>query len=110
MPQFLIRILRYIEMDNMREVRFRGKDKQTGEMRYGYYCNVPVTYNPWGNPLTKEEWFKKTTTHYIIFTRQGDWNLPHFTFKVEVEDPEVFVGEYTEEGEEIWEKLDYKLM
>ena len=65
-------------------VEFRGREKDTGNILYGFYYNtVTSTYNPWNNPMERDEWDREHTAHYILFNSQGDWGLPYFTHQRE---------------------------
>lgn len=86
-------------------VEFRGREKSSGNILYGFYYNlITSTYNPWNNPLERDEYEEKYKKHYIVFTSAGDWGLPHFLHKREVEsNVEMFSGCYDKNGNKIFE-------
>lgn len=86
-------------------VEFRGREKDTGNILYGFYYNtITSTYNPWNNPIEKDEWDREHTAHYILFDSQGDWGLPHYTHRREVEpNVEMFTGCFDKNGNKIFE-------
>ena len=46
----------------MRKIKFRGREKSSGNIIYGFYYNlITSTYNPWNNPLDKDEYEEKYT-------------------------------------------------
>lgn len=75
----------------MREILFRGKDRDTGKWFEGYYYSVPA-------PLVcfAEETAKESDEHYIAFENPHyvpDWNMPRQMVRAYVL-PET-VGQYT---------------
>ena len=60
-----------------REIKFRGKDSDTGEWRYGYYAqHEKVTLCPvYENKEAFEKAVVENTEHYIIFDGFSDWNM-----------------------------------
>ena len=74
----------------MREILFRGKCKDTGEWRKGFYINLhKTTY------CFKEDYEanKDNDVHQIVFEEMTDWGLPNQYFRVDVI-PET-IGQYT---------------
>ena len=71
----------------MREILFRGKDKDDGNWYEGYYlqlhdttyCLVPSDNVDEANRLNKEN-----EHHYIVFEQMTDWGLPNKHLRAEV--------------------------
>jgi hypothetical protein len=67
----------------MREIKFRAKDIDTGEWRYGYYVRHEVaTLSAWG---VSDEDIKKNTKHYIMYDGWADWNMKNPWHRAEVD-------------------------
>lgn len=79
----------------MRETKFRGKDSDTGEWRYGYYVqHEKVTLCPvYENKEAFEKAVVENTEHYIIFDGFSDWNMPRAFYRADVDGKTV--GQYT---------------
>ena len=71
----------------MREILFRGKDKDDGNWYEGYYlqlhdttyCCMPSDNVDEANRLNKEN-----EHHYIVFEQMTDWGLPNKHLRAEV--------------------------
>ena len=71
----------------MREILFRGKDKDDGNWYEGYYlqlhdttyCCMPSDNVDEANRLNKEN-----KHHYIVFEQMTDWGLPNKHLRAEV--------------------------
>lgn len=71
----------------MREILFRGKDKDDGNWYEGYYlqlhdttyCCMPSDNVDEANRLNKEN-----EHHYIVFEQMTDWELPNKHLRAEV--------------------------
>ena len=71
----------------MREILFRGKDKDDGNWYEGYYlqlhdtmyCCLPSDNVEEANRLNKEN-----EHHYIVFEQMTDWELPNKHLKADV--------------------------
>ena len=79
----------------MREIKFRGKDSDTGEWRYGYYVqHEKVTLcSVYENKEAFEKATAKNTEHYIIFDGFSDCNIPRPFYRANVDGKTV--GQYT---------------
>lgn len=78
-----------------REIKFRGKDSDTGEWRYGYYVqHEKVTLCPvYENKEAFEKAVVENTEHYIIFDGFSDWNMTRAFYRADVDGKTV--GQYT---------------
>lgn len=80
----------------MREVEFRGYDKDTKRWYYGSYARLerstpyPMSQDPEGDAKKFEA---EQVDHYIFFTESSDWGLPTRKLKATI-DPKS-VGEWT---------------
>ena len=91
----------------MRDIKFRGKDSDTGKWRYGYYVrHEKVTLCPvYENKEAFEKAVVENTEHYIIFDGFSDWNMTRAFYRADVDGKTV--GQYTGmndfSGKEIYE-------
>ncbi len=80
----------------MREILFRGKDKDDGNWYEGYYLQLhDTTYCCMTSDNVDEanRLNKENEHHYIVFEQMTDWGLPNKHLRAEV-DPET-VCQYT---------------
>ena len=79
----------------MRDIKFRGKDSDTGKWRYGYYVrHEKVTLCPvYENKEEFEKDVAENTEHYIVYDCFSDWNMPRALYRVDVDGK--MVGQYT---------------
>lgn len=80
----------------MREIEFRGYDKDTQRWHFGSYVRIenttayPMSPDPVGDKIKFE---REQVDHFIYFTEITDWGLPTRKLRATV-DPES-VGQYT---------------
>ncbi len=104
----------------MREILFRGKDKDDGNWYEGYYlqlhdttyCCMPSDNVDEANRLNKEN-----EHHYIVFEQMTDWGLPNKHLRAEVLPETVcqYTGLTNKNGRKIFEgdiinDIDYGIM
>jgi uncharacterized phage protein (TIGR01671 family) len=83
-------------------IKFRGKDADTGDWRYGYYVeHQKVTPSILG--WTKED-DEKNMEHFIVFDGFSDWNLPRPLYMAHVDPGTVgqSIGRHDKDWKEIF--------
>ncbi|MFW5962385.1 MAG: YopX family protein [bacterium] len=58
-----------------REIKYRGKNIETGNWVYGHYY---IEYPPL-NPVKMEDEEEEKEKHWIVFAGFADWNMPRMT-------------------------------
>ncbi len=92
----------------MREIKFRGWDKDTNRWYYGSYVRLERT-SPYAWSDSPEEATKKfeaeQVDHYIFFTEMNDWGLETKKLRASVDPKSVgqYIGLTDKNGTEIYE-------